>query len=447
MLGLTRPQLLKALVMVVCAVGVIFFAIVSLIPVPPKKITIATGVKGAAFEYYGNRYRDVFARHHVRLEVRHTNGAEENLRLLQDPGSGVDIGFVQGGVSNASKAPNVESMGRVSYFAFFIFCRADEKISDLTQFKGRRIAIGPAASGTHKIAVEVLKANGVTAGNTTFLPLAGQDAVDAMGAGKVDVLFLGSDPETPLIQSLLHDPDLRLISLPRAKALIRKFHFLTRLELPTGMVDFEKNIPDRDTTIIATTSSVLVRADLHPEIIGLLAQTLVEIHGAPGFFQQFGEFPTQTDPEFPMAASAQDFYRNGPAFLQRYLPFWFASYARRIFAILVTLLAITVPVFSYAPKVYLWFLRRRVGKLYRDLRIVQSAMQPGLPASRLLSLQGDLEEIEHACKVLPMRHSDLFFELWTQIDLSRERLRACLDAARARGRGGAMGELALPLPG
>jgi hypothetical protein len=245
------------------------------------------------------------------------------------------------------------------------------------------------------------------------------------------VLIMGNVLEAPLIQNLLRDPGVRLVSLPRVKALTRRFPVLTRLELPSGVIDLEKNIPDADVTLIGTTSSVLVRSDVHPEIIGLLARALVEVNSEPGVFQQFGEFPTQTDPEYPMAESARDFYKNGPSLLHRYLPFWVANYARRALAILVTAVAIMVPVFSYAPKLYLWFLRRRIIQLYRELRSVEHGLQPDLAMSQLVAFQSDIEKIDQASSALPMRHSDLFFALNAHIDLTRTRLRAMFIEARS----------------
>ena len=184
---------------------------------------------------------------------------------------------------------------------------------------------------------------------------------------------------------------------------------------------------------IGTSSSVLVRDDVHPEIIGLLARALVEVHSEPGIFQQYGDFPTQADPEYPMAESARDFYKNGPSFLQRYLPFWVTSYVRKILAVLVTALAIAVPVFSYAPKLYLWLLRRHVSKLYRELRVVESGLRPGLSGPQLAEYEDNLDKIDRASSVLPMRHSDLFFSMRTHIDLTRVRLRSLLDEAHERG--------------
>jgi hypothetical protein len=47
-------------------------------------VTIATGRKGTTFDYFGERYRARFARAGVELDIRETNGALENLRLLRD---------------------------------------------------------------------------------------------------------------------------------------------------------------------------------------------------------------------------------------------------------------------------------------------------------------------------------------------------------------------------
>ena len=422
MLAMNRQRLLFGFLAILCITGAAWFALGYFIPVPPSRITIAAGSKGGAFEYYADRYREILARSHVTLNIRSTGGTGENLKLLQEPASGVQVAFVQGGVSNNSQAPGLESLGRVNYLVFFIFYRANETLADLTQLKGKRVAIGPLASGTRVVAEKVLKVSGVTSDNTTFLPLAGRDAVDALDAGRADVLFLGNVLEAPVIQSLLGDPGVKLLSLPRAKALTRKFSFLYRLDMPRGVVDFARDIPDNDVALIATTYSVLVRDDIHPEIVELLARALVEVHSEAGVFQQFGEFPAQSDPEYPMAESARDFYKNGPSFLQRYLPFWLASYVRRLLAILITVLAIAVPVFSYAPKIYLWFLRRHITQLYRDLRLLDSGVQPGASAAELHDRRSELERIDRAAGALPMRHSDLFFELKTQIALTRTRL-------------------------
>lgn len=424
MFKVNRRYALLTFAAVLCAVAVAWLVLDHFVPAPPKNITIAAGSKGGAYEFYARKYRDVLARHGVTVDIRSTEGSVENLGLLQDPAAGVIAGFVQGGVSNSTQTSDLESLGRINYLAFFVFCYTNDAFNKLTELKGKRVAIGPASSGTNLVVTKILRTNGITAENATLVPLGGRAAANALNSGKVDVAIMGSVLEAPLIQNLLRDPGIRLVNLKRIKAITRKFPVLTRLELPGGVIDLEENIPDADVSLIGTTSSLLVRNDAHPEIVGLLARAMVEVNSEPGVFQQFGEFPTQTDPEYPMAESARDFYRNGPSLLHRYLPFWVANYARRALAILVTAVAILVPVFSYAPKLYLWFLRRRVMQLYRELRVVEHGLQPGVAPSQLADFRNDLERIDRTSAALPMRHSDLFFALRAHIDLTRTRLRA-----------------------
>jgi len=89
--------------------------------------------------------------------------------------------------------------------------------------------------------------------------------------------------------------------------LARVFPNINRLVLPQGVIDFEKNIPSSDVSLIALTTAVVVRKSLHPALVYILAQALAEEHRAAGFLNRAGEFTTQTDPEFPMAERAVQF--------------------------------------------------------------------------------------------------------------------------------------------
>ena len=159
---------------------------------------------------------------------------------------------------------------------------------------------------------------------------------------------------------------------------LRIFPGLVRLVLPQGVFDIEGNIPPNDVTLLATTNRLLIRDDLHPEIVQLLLRTVSEVHGKQDIFQRAGEFPTQTDPEYSMAASAVDYYKNGPSFLQRHLPLWLGVHVQRAIAVLVAAIAIGIPLLNLAPKLYRWFLDDHMRKLYRRLRTIEEASQTEL---------------------------------------------------------------------
>ena len=166
--------------------------------------------------------------------------------------------------------------------------------------------------------------------------------------------------------------------IPMAEAFTRIFPGLVRLVLPQGVFDIEGNIPPNDVTLLATTNRLLIRDDLHPEIVQLLLRTVSEVHGKQDIFQRTGEFPTQTDPEYSMAASAVDYYKNGPSFLQRHLPLWLGVHVQRAIAVLVAAIAIGIPLLNLAPKLYRWFLDDHMRKLYRHLRTIEEASQTEL---------------------------------------------------------------------
>ena len=124
-----------------------------------------------------------------------------------------------------------------------------------------------------------------------------------------------------------------------------------------------------------------------------------------------------------MAEEAVDYYRSGPSFLQRYLPFWMINYAKRIAAIVVTAIALVIPLLTYGPKIYEWFLGVYIRKLYRRLRIIEtSLLEAELNASQLKALQTDLEGVSQGVKLVPLRHSDLFVDLIMHIRLARAEL-------------------------
>src|SRR5215510_11477777 len=105
--------------------------------------------------------------------------------------------------------------------------------------------------------------------------------------------------------------------------------------------------------------------------------------------------------------------------MTRYLPFYMTNYAQRFLAVLVAVIAIVLPVFNYAPKLFLWFIRDRVRRLYRRLRLVDKALLVEVDSDQMQALHAELENIARAANIVPMHSSDLFFELRAHIDRTR----------------------------
>ena len=424
MLGYTHRQLFKGFVTAVGIATIISLALIYFIPAPPSKVTMAIAFKGSSFEYYGRQYREVFARSNVDLELHATAGAGENIKLLQDPGSGVQISFMLSGISDGKHAPGLLSLGTVYNNPYWIFYSSNERYDRLAQLKGKRIAVGPQGSGTRASAEQVLGKGGVNSETATFLPFAGTAAVEAINDGRVDAVWIIGAPDATAVKSLLQNPNVRIMSLPMAEAFTRIFPDLARLVLPQGVIDIDRNIPPNDVQLIGSTTKVLVRSDLHPEIVQLLLQTMVEVHGGSNIFQRVGEFPNGTDIEYPVAPAATDFYKNGPSFMQRHLPLWLSVHAQRAIAVLVTVVALSFPLFRFLPVAYNWVTRRRLFHWYAQLKALEASFDTDPTGKHLAQKQAEIERIEEAVSHIhfPLTFSDQLYNLRSHIDIVRRKI-------------------------
>jgi TRAP-type uncharacterized transport system substrate-binding protein len=424
MLGFNRWQLFKGLVLAVGAMGIVSLALTYFIPAPPSKVAMATAFKGSSFEYYGRQYQQIFARYNIELELRETAGAVENLKLLLDPKSGVQIGLVVGGVSDGKHAPGLLSLGTIYNNPYWLFYSSSEPFDRLSQLKGKRIAAGPIGSGTRSAAEQILGKAGVNSENAAFLPFAGSAAVEALNDGKVDAVWIFGAPDAVAVHSLLHNPNVGIMSFPTAEAFTIIFPELVRLVLPRGVINIDRDIPPADVPLIGSTAKVLVRSDLHPEIVQLLLQTMVEEHGARAVFQRSGEFPNGTDSEYPVAEAAIDFYKNGPSFMQRHLPLWLSVHVQRAIAVLLTAIAIGYPLTRFLPLFYNWITRRRLFYWYAQLKALEASFDADPMDKHLAEKQAEIEQIEDAVShiSIPLTFSDQVYNLRSHIDIVRRKI-------------------------
>jgi uncharacterized protein len=105
MLGFDRWHLLKGLAAILCMVGIVSLALIYFFPAPPSTISMAVGFKGGSYGFIAEHYKEILARHHVKLELRNAAGSAEHFELLQDQKSGVSAAIVQGGSRTASIRP------------------------------------------------------------------------------------------------------------------------------------------------------------------------------------------------------------------------------------------------------------------------------------------------------------------------------------------------------
>jgi TRAP transporter TAXI family solute receptor len=398
-----RYELLRTIVIAIAVVAALLWTAFQLLqPAPSRRIVLASGNASGIYHQYAQRYIEILGREGVKVEERMTEGATENLRLLRDPASHVDVAFLQGGVAEPTPSDDVDMLASLYYEPLWIFYRDAAMLSQINELKGKRIAVGVPGSGTRALVDKVLIANGVVAangiapGNTEIVGMGGADALRALKKGELDVAVFVGGAETPTIQQAMRDPVIKLMSLARADAYARRFPWMSKLTLPAGTIDLAINVPDRDVQMIGTKAMLAARSSLHPALINLLIDAAREIHGAQGYFEAAGEFPGTAPVDLPVSPYADQHKRFGPSFLYRYLPFWVATVIERAIILLLPLAVVLVPLFNYLPKLLDWRVRSRVYRWYGELSLLEQDVETrkgDLPVDQWLK---DLDRIEHA---------------------------------------------------
>jgi TRAP transporter TAXI family solute receptor len=399
---------------------------------PPDRIVIATGRADGAYHAFARKYQQRLEREHISLEVRETSGSVENIRLLEDPASGVDVAFVQGGTGRAAQTDRLVSLASLYYEPLWVFSRRPSDPADLHALRGRRLAVGPEGSGTRAVALTLLAANGITARNARLSPLTGLDAVRALRRAQVDTIFLIASPESPMVRETLGTRGLSLLTFPRADAYTRRFPFLSKLVLPAGGLSLEANLPPRETVLLAPAATLVVRRDFHPALVDLLLATTADVHGGRGLFEAPKQFPSADLLEFPLMDEAQRFHRSGPPLLARFLPFWAATLVDRI-KVLVLPLLVLVPLARMVPPLYRWRIRSKIIKKYRDIVEVDVALGRQPTAAECDDLLARLEGIEDRVRALrvPLGYADAHYHLRLHLDLVRARVKERRASARS----------------
>src|SRR6516165_4032299 len=275
-------------------------AVVMFSTMPSHRVVMATGPDGGAYYEVGQRYRAALARENVDLQLVPTQGSIENLAMLHDPHSGVSVALIQGGSVGAGQKSGLESLGTLFYEPMWWFHRREIQGVGVSSLLGRKISIGPEGSGTRALALNIIKAAGFEQ-QVELLPLAPRESADKILAGEIDVAFMMTSWESPVVRQLIADERVGLSGFPRADAFVALYPYINKVVVPRGVGNLTKDQPPNDVTLIATKASLVVRDDLHPALQYLLLGAAAEIHSGQSIFNRTNEFPAAEAIDIPLS--------------------------------------------------------------------------------------------------------------------------------------------------
>ncbi len=431
-----RDSIVTLVPVALLLVGVGYVAQRFVRPAPPSKVVMTVGTAGGAYDEFARRYQAILARNGVTLELHPSSGAVENYeRLKSDSGvDGVhyDVGFVQSGIGSRRDAPRLETIAGVYYEPVWLFAPHIDQLVRLSDLAGKRIGIGIPGSGLRRLALQILGAAGVNEKNATLVETMGTEAAQALGDGSLDIAFIIGAPESPLLQSMFKGR-LHVVSLAQSEAVSRYFPTLTPLVLPQGAIDLADSRPAHDVRLVAATSLLVCRDDLHPALVYLLLEAANEVHHGPGLFQRRGEFPSAQVQDFPMSEQATRWFQSGRPLLQRYLPFWVANLIERLLVVIVPILALAIPLTRIVPALYSWRVRSKVFRWYGEVREIEQRTADGNDDDARRREIERLDEIEASVNRLkiPLAFYHEVHLLRAHIEMVRHRLVGSIGPQRA----------------
>jgi TRAP-type uncharacterized transport system substrate-binding protein len=426
------------------------------------RIVVATG----STQYYelAESYRRDLERYGVKYEVKQDTEGFKTLKALLEAGPGINAGFIKGGLVGSMRGrlasekaqgryaefSQLQSVGRLFYEPIWVFTRGDLPITSLRDLKDKRILTGTWESGTRRIALQLLKANGIDTTKARKNPNLISATLPADAAplfdGTADAAILIEPADSPLIQTLLHVENIRLMDFSaEAEAYDNRFPAITKVVLRKGAVEFDPVLPSADITLLATSVALVVRKDMHPALVSLLTQAVLnnpkqgfDNAGDPVLFHRAGQFPSADDPEFQVSKDTRSVYKSGemPILLRNLaplnanlgIPFSFTafvtSYAGQVLLVAIPLIALMIPLSRTIPVLYVWMVRRRLFYWYNQLKTLERNLDSRGAKLDLAAHQSELERIDGAVRRIrvPLYFSNELYDLRLHIDLVRQRL-------------------------
>lgn len=252
------------------------------------EITIYTGGTSGVYFPLGSKYAEILNKNGVKAKAVTSGASVSNAKAIGD--GTAQAAILQNDVAyyaynglymfEGSKISNIRGVAALYPETVQFVVRADSDIKTLQDFKGKKVAIGAAGSGTAVAAEQVLKAAGVWDSiekvNQKF-----SEAAQSLKLGQVDVAVIVSGAPTPAVNQIAVQTPVRVVPIPDdilAKLKDQGYIFYVRQVLPKDTY----NGMEEDTPTVAVKAMLAVSADLPEDTVyqmtKILFDNLDELH-------------------------------------------------------------------------------------------------------------------------------------------------------------------------
>ncbi|HEV7505830.1 MAG TPA: TAXI family TRAP transporter solute-binding subunit [Thermoanaerobaculia bacterium] len=282
-------------------------------PAPPRVYTLASGSPQGVYFPLAQGIAAVAHKAGVEIRVLPSEGSKQNLGWLAD--GRVDLALTQSDVASdayggrggfARPLSSLRVIAPLYTEAVHILIHRPLYIHRLEDLRGKRVAVGPAGSGTEANATQLLAAAGLTLSEVDARHLSIEDAMASLRQGQVDAAFVTSGIPSAVVKGVLADGSASLFEPDR--------DLLDRLR-ETCPFFLNKNIEASDyprlneeVTTAGVQALLVGRSNLSAAIVDRLVRALSASKELTARYALTGESASASDTGIPTFEPAQRFF-------------------------------------------------------------------------------------------------------------------------------------------
>jgi uncharacterized protein len=296
----------------------LFFAVVDLSPdLSHARLSVLSGDPNGHYYQVVELLGAEAKEHKGALENLESEGSAQNLERLLSDDPPANFALVMSGQEwQVDRGLEVVARLPVAETVFFLGSEADA-LRGFADLHGMKIGVGPAGSGTARLARQIFEAPefaglGLTLENHSF-----SEQIDLAAGGALDLVVMVIDEEASLVLSAVRERGLQVAGFKHVDALAKRTPALRAGSLPAGCYDPVALVPPVDKPVLQVETLVVGngRADRSDTValLSLLDSTF------PSLVHHNRE--TKNSSGLPMSQVAEDYYQEeGPGILDEHAP-------------------------------------------------------------------------------------------------------------------------------
>jgi len=280
-----------------------------------EKLRIAAGTQGSVVYRLGTALADTLNAHvdGVRVSVVEGKGNRDSLQTVLSGEAELAVAF-----SDSEGDGDVRTLVPLYELYLYMIVWDDGGIADVPGFRGRKVGIGPAGSGTDTVARRLMRHYAFDEGEVTLVNDSHRTISKAFVKQEIDAVFILGSIESKAVERMLKAPGAKLLSLddpervaPVMDGIRTKHPFVVSHVIPKHLFGSK---PESPTGVIGVHALLVASADISDsaarEVTRAVFEHKLELGGKVRRLRELSEEFDRHKLRFPLHPGAAQYYRR-----------------------------------------------------------------------------------------------------------------------------------------